>query len=154
MGDGHEEDAGGLPVRDRVFPGAPGGGLDRRPRRRVRKRGKVRHPLNPFRWVAPDVAWKAAVAMALWLGSLVGVDRKGTARAEDAEAKADASASIAVFAAERIDSLESVVLRLRARVYVLERAAGKDNLAEARAAIARPRARQVQRSWWSRITGG
>jgi len=86
--------------------------------------------------------------MALWLGSLVGVDRKGSVRAEAAEEKAVASATIAVMATERLDSLEVTLIRALARIRVLERAIGKDKLAEARESIVRPRARTSTKPWW------
>jgi len=86
--------------------------------------------------------------MALWLGSLVGVDRKGSQRVEAAEEKADSSATIAVMATERLDSLEVTLIRALARIRVLERATGKDKLAEARESSVRPRARKPTRPWW------
>jgi hypothetical protein len=86
--------------------------------------------------------------MALWLGSLVGMDHKGSQRVEAAEDKATASATIAVMATERLDSLEMTLARTLARVRVLERAAGKDKLADARESIARPNVRKPAKPFW------
>lgn len=82
------------------------------------------------------------------LTALVSVDRKGAARADENENKVEATATIGVAAHERIDSLEVTLARALARIRVLERAAGGDKLAEARAEIARPAAKKAAKPWW------
>lgn len=115
----------------------------------MKRARKVRHPLNPFRWVEPGVAWKAAVGLSLWLGSLVGVSHKAGVESASALDHASASVSVAVYAAEMADSLRVDVERLRRRIAVLEAAAGGDKLAEARESIARPQARKpATQRWW------
>lgn len=83
--------------------------------------------------------------MALWLGSLVGVEKKAAAHADNNN---EAAASIAVYAAESVDSLRVDMARLARRIAVLETAAGGDRLAEARKSIAHPHARKKDKGWW------
>jgi hypothetical protein len=62
--------------------------------------------------------------------------------------QAQASAAVAVYAAESVDSLRVDVERMKRRLAVLEMAAGGDKLAEARQSIARPHSRTQPRPWW------
>lgn len=120
----------------------------------MRKRRKRRHALNPIGWIESPAAKKIAAGVGIWAASLFTVQKKASVETAAAVDHAQASTSIAVYAAESVDSLRVDMERLRRRVYVLEHAAGKDNLAEAREVIARPRARQAPQSWWRRIIGG
>jgi len=62
--------------------------------------------------------------------------------------QAQASAAIAVYAAESADSLRVELARVRIRLSVLESATGGDRLAEARQSMARPHARKTAKSFW------
>lgn len=126
--------------------GAPGPARARR--RAIRRSKKVRHPLNPFRWVDPSVAWKAATGLAIYLGSIAGVRQEAGVKSAAAESTAVAAASIGVNAQERIDRLDSLLAIAREDIRILKAATGKDRLAEAREVIARPQARKPARPWW------
>ena len=103
-------------------------------------------------WAESPLGRKIAAAASIWFASLFTVSKKAsveTAAAVDSvSAKANASASLATSAAVISDSLLSEVASLRWRVMVLEGAAGKGKLAEARESIVRPHARKKPRSWW------
>lgn len=150
-----EEDRRGIPSGDRGVVGPTPSGTDdrldsepRRPRRRPVKRRKPRHALNPFRYIDPQTAWKAGAALAIYLGSLVGVSHKAGVETAQAVDQATASASIAIYAAEVADSLRVDVERLKRRIAVLEQAAGGEKLAEARKSIGRPGERKAAKPWW------
>lgn len=94
------------------------------PRRRKPK-PKPRHWLNVFRYIPPAVAWKAAAGIGIWAGSLVGVSHKAGVENAGAVNGVEASATVAVYAAEQADSLRVDVARIRRRLAVLERAVGE-----------------------------
>ena len=117
-------------------------------RRAQLARRKARHRLDPLRYIDPDAARKISAIFAVWFASLFAVQKKASVETASAVDQAQASAAVAVYAAEAVDSLRLDVERMKRRLLVLERAAGGDKLAEARQSIARPQARTRPRPWW------
>jgi len=110
-----------------------------------RKPKKQRSRWNVFRYIDPSLAWKAAAGIGVWAGSLATVKHQGSVETAEATDAAQASASVAVYAAGQVDSLRAEVVRLKGRVSVLERATPQEKLAEAR----RPTlAKSHKPGWW------
>lgn len=85
-----------------------------------RRRRKARSRWNPWRYIDPQLAWKAAAGIGIWAGSVFGVSHK--AGVENAQST-QATATIGVYAAEQVDSLREELRRTNRRVRRLEREA-------------------------------
>ena len=108
-----------------------------------------RSPWDPFRYIEPGVFWKALLGVALLVGSLLGVQHKAGVENAEAVNHAQASAAVAVYAAEMVDSLTVHVAMLERQVAILNRATPKDKLAQARLEMGKPgKPREKPKPWW------